>query len=92
MHRWNALFRSSLAVGAWLAHVATRAHDFVDEKELLAENGRNVQELPFNDVIVPNVGFSCWQGFSSQYVNSESLVLLDVCILHLDQRVLRIES
>ena len=46
----------------------------------------------FDDVIVPHVCLSCCQGLSSQDIHSESLVVLDVGVLHLDEGVLGVEA
>jgi len=67
-------------------------HHFVHQEELLAENGRDVQELLFDDVIVPNVGLTGGKGLTSQHIHSEGLSFLDVGLLDLDKGVLGVET
>jgi hypothetical protein len=92
---WYSLLRSwsrSLAVGAGLAHLSSSAHHFVHQEELLAENGSDVEELLFDDVVVPDVGLTGGQRLTSQNIHSEGFSFLDVGLLDLDKGVLGVET
>lgn len=82
----------SLAVRARFAHAATSTHHLVDEEELLAEDWSNVQELPFDDIVIPDVGLACRQGFSGKNIHSKGLSVLEMSVLDLDQSVLWVET
>ena len=76
--------QSSLTIRSWLAHVATSSHDFIYEKELLTKNWRDVQELLFDDVVIPDVGFTSWQWLSCQHIHAEGLAAVYVRLLDPD--------
>ena len=46
----------------------------------------------FDDVVIPDVGFTCWQRFSCQHIHTEGLPTVYVRVLDLDYRVLWIKA
>lgn len=75
-----------------LAHITARSHDFIYQEQLLAENWRDVQELLFNDIVVPNLSLSGRQWLTSQDIHSERFTLLVVGLLNFNKSFLRIET
>ena len=84
--------QSSLTIRSWLAHVATSSHDFIYEKELLTKNWRDVQELLFDDVVVPDMSLSGRQWLSCQNIHSKRFLVSYMGVLNLDKRVLGIKT
>ena len=74
------------------AHITARSHDFIYQEQLLAENWRDVQELLFNDVVVPNLSLSGRQWLTCQDIHSERFTLLVVGLLNFNKSFLRIET
>ena len=52
----------------------------------------DIQELLFDDVVIPDVGFTCWQRFSCQHIHAKGLAAVYVRLLDPDYRVLRIKA
>ena len=82
----------SLTVRAWFAHVTTSSHHFIYKQQLLAQDWSDVQELFFDDVVVPDVGFSGREGLTCQSINTEGLSTIEVGILDFDQGLLWVEA
>ena len=82
----------SLAIGTRLAHVATSTHDLIDEEQLLAKDGGDVQELSLDDVVIKDVGLSGGKRLASQHIHTESFFVFEVSLLDLDKSVLGVET
>jgi len=82
----------SLAIGTRLPHVAACTHDLIDQKELLAKDRSDVQELPLDNIVVPDSGLGSWERLTGKCVHTEGLLVLVVSLLNLDESILGIEA
>ena len=73
-------------------HIASSAHHFIDEQQLLGEDWCDVEELSLYDVVVPDVCSRCGEGLTCKHVYAKSLTLLLMSLLNLEQCVLTVES
>lgn len=74
------------------AHVLTSPHHLVDEKKLLGEHWRNIQELSLDYVVVPHCGDGSRQRLSRVHINTEGIFVFQMSLLDLKQGFLRVEA
>ena len=75
---------SSVIFSRCLPHILSGTYDFVNEKELLAKDRGNVQELLLDNVVIPNMGGCSWQRLACSHINTKWLEILHVFLLDLE--------